>query len=80
MQVYTYSEVSQKLALVLEQAENTGKANLSRSMQWLGVTYTRRFNLRHFRSGHLFQGRFKSIIFNHKDYYSFLEKNNCKIS
>ena len=31
-------------------------------MQWLGTTYTRRFNLRHFRSGHLFQGRFKSIL------------------
>jgi len=40
----------------------TNRANLSKSMQWLGVTYTRRFNLRHFRSGHLFQGRFKSII------------------
>ena len=40
----------------------TNLANLSKSMQWLGVTYTRRFNLRHFRSGHLFQGRFKSII------------------
>jgi len=25
MQVYTYSEAEQKLALVLEQAENTGK-------------------------------------------------------
>jgi putative transposase len=40
----------------------TNRANLSKSMQWLGVTYTRRFNLGHFRSGHLFQGRFKSII------------------
>jgi len=40
----------------------TNRANLSKSMQWLGVTYTRRFNLRHFRSGHLFQGRFKSLI------------------
>jgi putative transposase len=40
----------------------TNRANLSKSMQWLGLTYTRRFNLRHFRSGHLFQGRFKSII------------------
>ena len=26
MQVYTYSEARQKLAIVLEQAENTGKA------------------------------------------------------
>ena len=40
----------------------TPKANLSRSMQWLGTTYTRRFNLDHFQSGHLFQGRYKSIL------------------
>ena len=32
----------------------TNRANLSKSMQGLGLTYTRRFNLRHFRSGHLF--------------------------
>ena len=40
----------------------TNQANLSKSMQWLALTYARRFNNRHFRSGHLFQGRFKSII------------------
>jgi REP element-mobilizing transposase RayT len=40
----------------------TNRANLSKSMQWLALTYTRRFNNRHSRSGHLFQGRFKSII------------------
>ncbi len=40
----------------------TQKPNLSKSMQWMGTTYTRRFNLNHFRSGHLFQGRYKSII------------------
>ena len=40
----------------------TPKANLSRSMQWLGTTYTRRFNLEHFQIGHLFQGRYKSIL------------------
>ena len=40
----------------------TTEANLSRSMQWLGVSYTVWFNRRHTRSGHLFQGRFKSII------------------
>jgi REP element-mobilizing transposase RayT len=38
------------------------RANLSRAMQWLGVTYTNRFNARHSRSGHLFQGRFKSML------------------
>jgi REP element-mobilizing transposase RayT len=40
----------------------TRRANLSKAMQWLGVTYTRRFNNKHSRIGHLFQGRFKSII------------------
>ena len=40
----------------------TARANLSRAMQWLGVTYTNRFNARHFRSGHLFQGRFKNML------------------
>jgi len=40
----------------------TQRANLSKAMQWLGVTYTRRFNDKHSRIGHLFQGRFKSII------------------
>jgi len=36
--------------------------NLSKAMQWLGVSYTSRFNRRHSRAGHLFQGRFKSIL------------------
>jgi REP element-mobilizing transposase RayT len=40
----------------------TERANLSKAMQWLGVTYTCRFNLKHKRCGHLFQGRFKSIL------------------
>ncbi len=40
----------------------TNRPNLSKAMQWMGVTYTRRFNNRHGRSGHLFQGRFKSLI------------------
>jgi len=40
----------------------THRANLSKSMQWLGLTYTTRFNLQHSRSGHLFQGRYKSIL------------------
>jgi putative transposase len=40
----------------------TKNANLSKSMQWLGATYTRRFNNKYNRAGHLFQGRFKSFI------------------
>jgi len=56
--VFSYVLMGNHYHLLLK----TNRANLSKSMQWLGVTYTRRFNLGHFRSGHLFQGRFKSII------------------
>ncbi len=46
----------------------TNRANLSKSMQWLGTTYTTIFNLRHSRKGHLFQGRFKSILVENEPY------------
>lgn len=36
--------------------------NLSRLGQWLNVSYSVWFNRRHGRSGHLFQGRFKSVV------------------
>jgi len=36
--------------------------NLSRALQWLNVSYSVWFNRRHRRSGHLFQGRFKSVV------------------
>jgi putative transposase len=36
--------------------------NLSRTGQWLNVSYSVWFNRRHARSGHLFQGRFKSVV------------------
>lgn len=37
-------------------------AVLVQAMQWFGVAYTSRFNLKNQRSGHLFQGRFKSML------------------
>ena len=40
----------------------TRRANLSKAMQWLGVAYSSRFNLKNHCSGHLFQGRFKSML------------------
>ena len=48
----------------------TRHPNLSKAMQWLGATYTRRYNIRHKRQGHLFQGRFKSMLVE-DDYYMF---------
>jgi putative transposase len=40
----------------------TRKANLSIGMRQLNGMYTQRFNRRHNRVGHLFQGRFKAIL------------------
>src|SRR6185436_6510651 len=40
----------------------TPKANLVLGMKWLLGTYTMRFNRRHRLFGHLFSGRYKSLI------------------
>jgi len=54
----------------------TRRANLKKAMQWFGTTYTQRFNRRDFRSGHLFQGRYKSIIIEN---YAYLFQLSCYI-
>ncbi len=48
----------------------TKQANLSRAIQWLGGTYSVWFNRRHKRSGHLFQGRFKSFVIGDDRYFA----------
>jgi REP element-mobilizing transposase RayT len=58
MDVFAYVLMGNHYHLLLR----TARANLSRAMQWLGVTYTNRFNAKHLRSGHLYQGRFKSML------------------
>jgi REP element-mobilizing transposase RayT len=56
--IYAFVLMTNHYHLLLQ----TGGANPSRAMQWFGVTDTRRFNNRHSRTGHLFQGRFKSMV------------------
>src|SRR4030042_6431953 len=46
----------------------THEANLSAAMQWLQVAYGTWHNQRHRRSGHLFQGRFKSFLVQENEY------------
>jgi putative transposase len=46
----------------------TSEANLSRGMRQLNGTYTQHFNKRYHRVGHLFQGRYKSIIIDKENY------------
>jgi putative transposase len=48
----------------------TPKANLSRGMHWLNGTYAGWFNHQHGRSGHLFQGRFKSFLIEKETYFA----------
>lgn len=46
----------------------TPSANLSEGMHWLETSYATWFNRRHSRSGHLFQGRYKSILVEDQTY------------
>ncbi len=62
--VYAYVLMGNHYHLLLK----TIDANLSRAMQWFGTSFTRKFNLNNGHSGHLFQGRFKSIIVENEAY------------
>lgn len=46
----------------------TRESNLARWMHWLMVSYSVAFNRRHRRSGHLFQGRYKSFLVQEGEY------------
>lgn len=46
----------------------TPQPNLSRGMMRLNGVYTQRFNRRHDRTGHIFQGRFKAILVERDSY------------
>jgi putative transposase len=58
LSLYAYVLMPNHFHLLVEPSED----NLSRAMQWLNVSYSQWFNRRHQRTGHLFQGRFKSIL------------------
>jgi len=58
LRLYAYCLMPNHYHLVLA----TPRANLSRAMGWLQTTYTARFNRRHRRNGHLFQGRYKAQL------------------
>ena len=57
-QVHAYCLMSNHFHLVIE----TPRPNLVEGMKWLLGTYTMRFNRRHRVSGHLFAGRYKSLL------------------
>ena len=57
-QIHAYCLMNNHFHLVME----TPKANLVAGMRWFLSTYTARFNRRHKLFGHLFSGRYKSLI------------------
>lgn len=62
--VYAWCLMSNHYHLVVQ----TPGANLSRGMRHLNGVYTQRFNRRHRRVGHVYQGRYKAIIIDQDDY------------
>ncbi len=64
IEVYAYVLMGNHYHLMLK----TQDPNLSKTMQWIGTAYTRRYHLRHKECGHLFQGRFKSVIVEDETY------------
>jgi putative transposase len=50
----------------------TPDANLSAAMQWINTTHAVRFKIRHSRSGHFFQGRFKSVLVEAEPHWQYL--------
>ena len=58
LRLHGYVLMSNHYHLLIELTEK----NLSRAIHWLNVSYSVWFNRRHGRSGHLFQGRFKSVV------------------
>jgi putative transposase len=53
-------------------AIETTNANLSVGMQWLQSTFANRFNKLRKANGHLFQGRYKSLIVDRDEYFGSL--------
>lgn len=45
----------------------TPEANLVAGMKWFQSTYTKRYNARHQQWGHLYQGRYKSLVIDNED-------------
>src|SRR4030067_396555 len=62
--IHCYVLMSNHYHLIIE----TPEANLSKVMHYINGSYTTYFNIKRKRSGHLFQGRFKSIIVDKDNY------------
>jgi REP element-mobilizing transposase RayT len=64
LNVYAYCLMSNHYHMLIQ----TPESNISRSIKYLNGVYTQMFNRRHKRMGHVFQGRFKSILVEEETY------------
>ena len=62
--VHSWCQMTNHYHLLVE----TPDANLSKGMRYLNGVYTQRFNRKHLRVGHVFQGRYKAILVEKESY------------
>lgn len=70
VKLHTYVLMTNHFHLLVE----TPLGNLSEFMRKFNITYTSYYNRRHKRIGHLYQGRYKSILVDKNDYLSVLSR------
>jgi REP element-mobilizing transposase RayT len=63
--IYGYCLMSNHYHLLLE----TTQPNISKIMHYINGSYTTYYNIKRRRSGHLFQGRFKSVVVDKDSYF-----------
>ncbi|MBI3354830.1 MAG: transposase [Nitrospirae bacterium] len=68
--IYSYVLMDNHFHLLLE----TPLANLGEFMRQFNITYTGNYNRRHDRTGHLYQGRYKSILVDKASYLSMVSR------
>jgi REP element-mobilizing transposase RayT/DNA-binding CsgD family transcriptional regulator len=62
--VHSWCQMTNHYHLLIE----TPDANLSKGMRYLNGVYTQKFNRKHTRVGHVFQGRYKGILVDKNEY------------
>ena len=70
IKIHVYCLMPNHYHLVVE----TPLPNLSQAVKWINVSYAVYFNRKRNRSGHLFQGRFKSILIEEDEYLQQLSR------
>ena len=70
IKIYSYVLMNNHFHLLVE----TPLGNLGEFMRHFNIIYTSYFNRKHRRSGHLYQGRYKSILVDKNEYLSVLSR------